>query len=432
MICLRRRKIILFMTVGTGINFDSDEAGFNSLAEKLYSTIHKIHPNFIVFFASNKSKYTIDCIGDLFKRDNDEFIPDEDYQIVPLEAIDDFNTCFETFETEIVNFDFVYDDDFSIIMDYTSGTKTMSAAMACCGMFYNKDLICVGGDRTTGEVFPGTEIINYQNLYKIYDRFAFMRIRSNFNANRFMQCIDILKHVVDFSVGKEHYLSLCRAYYYWDNMDFENAYKYFLKVDMNSLALFDIKDKLKQNLRALGNIVNSRSQNLKNCYILASLINNSKRRAEEYKYDDAIARLYRSFELIAQVRLGKYDIDSSDVDVGILKKNNVSDEFIETLEKIREDGKIRIGLSRDFLLLNELDDDLGKYYIENEKRIKSLTLKRNNSILAHGLDSSSSNDFDEFLEVVVSLALKLDKDMNKFLRETEFAKYDLKLELNRA
>ncbi len=184
---------------------------------------------------------------------------------------------------------------------------------------------------------------------------------------------------------------------------------------------------LKMNLKALGNIVNSRSDNLKNCYILASLINNSIRKADEYKYDDAIARLYRSFELIAQIQLKKYMLNSSDIDISILKENNVSQDIIDELIKTAEDGKIRIGLIKDYQILYELDDDLGKYYIENENKIKNLTQKRNKSILAHGLDSQTKEDYDKFLELVVNLAHKLDRDMNKFLKETKFAKFDLKI-----
>lgn len=315
-------------------------------------------------------------------------------------------------------------------MDYTSGTKTMSAAMACCGMFYSKDLISVGGDRSRGEVSSGTEIINYQNLYKIYDKFALMRIRNNFNANRFIQCIDILNYIVDMNIHKASLLKLCNAYYSWEMMNFEDAYNYLKEVDTKQIEFVEIKNQLKKNLNALGNIVHSKSVNLKNCYILASLINNSIRRAEGYNYDDAIARLYRSFELIAQIKLTKYNIKSSDVDTSILLENNVSQEFIEDLEKTREDGKIRIGLAKDFLLLNELGDELGKYYVENESKIKNLTIKRNNSILAHGLDSQTKEDFDDFLEFILSMARKLDKDMNKFLNQTKLAKFDLKLEIN--
>ena len=214
-------------------------------------------------------------------------------------------------------------------------------------------------------------------------------------------------------------------------MDFEDAYNHLRKVNANHMEVVEIKGTLKKNLNALGIIVNSRSENLKNCYILASLINNSIRRAEEYKYDDAIARLYRSFELIAQIRLTNYDIQSSNVDISVLKENNVSEEFIEDLEKTKEDGKIRIGLVKDFLLLNELNDDLGKIYLDNESKIKNMTQKRNHSILAHGLDSQSKEDFDEFLEVVLALARKLDKDMNKFLIQTKFAKFDLKFKFDK-
>ncbi|WP_407421747.1 TIGR02710 family CRISPR-associated CARF protein [Methanobrevibacter sp.] len=427
---MKRKEIVLFMTVGTGINANTKEEGFKLLAQKLYSTINKIYPNYVVFFASQRSKHTINYIEELFKKDNDEFIINEDYEIISIEAIDDFNSCFEAFESKIWELDYFAEKNYEIIMDYTSGTKTMSAAMACCGMFYSKDLISIGGDRSTGEVSAGTEIINYQNLYKIYDKFALMRIRNNFNSNRFMPCIDILNHIVDLSIHKDSLLNLCKAYYSWDNMDFEKAYEHLIKVDTKQIEFTEIRSDIKKNLNALGNIVKSKSVNLQNCYILASLINNSMRKAEEYKYDDAIARLYRSFELIAQIELTKYNIKSSDIDVSVLKENNVSDEFIEELEKTIEDGKIRIGLSKDFQLLNELENDLGKYYIENESPIKNMTQKRNNSILAHGLESQTKEDFDQFLEIVLTLARKLDKDMNKFIKETKFAKFEIKLKIN--
>ena len=101
------------------------------------------------------------------------------------------------------------------------------------------------------------------------------------------------------------------------------------------------------------------------------------------------------------------------------------------MEKTRDEGKIRIGLIKDFELLDALDDDLGKYFAENRNRINNLTKKRNNSILAHGLESLDKEDFEEFEEVVESLARKLDKDMGKFLNQTRFAKFDLKLNMNK-
>lgn len=428
---MRKKDIILFMTVGTGINKDATDEGFRLLAQKLYSTINKIYPDFVVFFASSISKHTIPFIEELYLQDGEEFTADEDYRIIPIEAIDDFNSCFEAFETEIWRYDFSGDDKkYRVIMDYTSGTKTMSAAMACCGMFYHKDLISVGGDRSKGEVSSGTELINYQNLYKIYDKFALMMVRNNFNSNQFINCVNILDKIIDYNIHKDSFLNLCKCYYAWDNMEFEQAYNLLKNVDLNIFEFSEIKEDLKKNLKALGNIVHSRSVNLKNCYILASLINNANGKAEGYRYDDAIARLYRSLELIAQIQLTKYNIKSSDVDVSILQENNVSHEFIEVLESTREDGKIRIGLVKDYLLLNELGDDLGKYYLDNESKINDLTKKRNNSILAHGLESQSKEDFEKFYELVVLMASMLDKDMKKFLKETKFVKFHLKFDFN--
>ncbi|MBQ3473526.1 MAG: TIGR02710 family CRISPR-associated protein, partial [Methanobrevibacter sp.] len=414
----------------TGINPDSDIEGYKRLATGLYTSIDKISPNYIVFFASEKSKTTIDYVKELFEADDDEFIEGEDYEIAILEDIDDFNDCFETFEFKVWQLSIVSDEKHEIIMDYTSGTKTMSAAMACCGMFYSKDLISVIGERKKGFVSEGTEVIKYQNLYKVYDKFSIMRVRNYFNANRFYTASEILENIVDDSIAREDLLNLVKAYYAWDNMDFDVAYDYLTKVNMNVFEIAEIKDDVKINLKALGAIVRSPHENLKNCYILASLINNSIRRADEYKYDDAIARLYRAFELIAQIRLSSYSLNSSDVDVDVLREKNVSLEFIDALEKTRDEGKIKIGLIKDYELLDELGDDLGKYFAENRHSINNITFKRNNSILAHGLDSLNKEDFDQFEELVENLARKLDKDMGKFLKETKFAKFDLKIKMN--
>lgn len=92
---MKRKELVLFMIVGTGINSNPREIGFKLLAKKLYSTITKIYPNYVVFFASSKSKQTINYIGELFAEEGDEFVEEQDYQIVPVEAIDDFSACFE-------------------------------------------------------------------------------------------------------------------------------------------------------------------------------------------------------------------------------------------------------------------------------------------------------------------------------------------------
>ena len=48
------------MTVGTGVNPNSDEESYQRLAKGLYNSINKISPDYVVFFASEISMNTID------------------------------------------------------------------------------------------------------------------------------------------------------------------------------------------------------------------------------------------------------------------------------------------------------------------------------------------------------------------------------------
>ena len=71
---MKRKDIILFMIVGTGVNSKSGDEGFRLLAQKLYSTITKIYPHHVVFFSFFRSNDTIGYIEEFFINDNDEFI----------------------------------------------------------------------------------------------------------------------------------------------------------------------------------------------------------------------------------------------------------------------------------------------------------------------------------------------------------------------
>ncbi|MBQ3420550.1 MAG: hypothetical protein IJH34_02540, partial [Romboutsia sp.] len=113
---MRRKIKTLFMTVGTGINPDSDIDGYKRLAKGLYNSISKISPDYIVFFASQRSKTTINYITELFEADDDEFIEGEDYEIAILEDIDSFNDCFETFEFKLWQLDILSEDKHEILM----------------------------------------------------------------------------------------------------------------------------------------------------------------------------------------------------------------------------------------------------------------------------------------------------------------------------
>ena len=57
-----------------------------------------------------------------------------------------------------------------LIIDYTSGTKTMSASLASSAVMYDAQLITVGGYREEGFIKKGTESIRTHNVYVLKDR----------------------------------------------------------------------------------------------------------------------------------------------------------------------------------------------------------------------------------------------------------------------
>ena len=408
-----KKKTTLLMTVGTGIG---GEEATDSLAHGMLFSIDNYNPDEIIFLGSELSKKTIDSVK---KQYNDKFDEELDYyEFIQLDEIDDFKIYFEAFRSEILKH-----SDSKIIIDYTSGTKTMTMAAAFASMVFRKNLFFITGERDEGVVKRGTEKIVTQNLYPIYDDLEIIKIKELFNANRFESGKVLIDYLVGGSEDKQVLLQLFDAYEAFDNVNYEEAKNNF---DVKSFvdAWPELTKEFQNNIKAL-NILNNKKHQLRCYYILASMLNNARRRSEENKYDDAIARLYRSLELIAQIKLKKdYNIVTSDVDIDILKEKQLNDEYIESLELTRDSkSKIKLGLVQDYLLLNELDDELGHFYIENEKLIQNSLQLRNGSILAHGLKSQNKQQYEEFNDLVLKAAHVLNKDISKFIDETMFPEF---------
>ena len=406
---MARKKTVLLMTVGTGIGSGED------LAHGIFFSIESHNPDEIFFFGSEASKKTIAHI-------HDEILEDYDgYEFIQVEHIDDFKEYFNAIKSKIFEF-----KDEKVVIDYTSGTKTMTMAAAFASMIYHKNLVFVSGKRENGIVKSGTEKIISQNLYPVYDDLMMEKIKDLFNSNRFEAGKILLDDVVE-SEDKQMYEKLFDIYYNFDNINYEKAFELFtVEFLKEAIQRFGyLKSQLSQNRMALQTIV--RKDHKLRCYcILASLINNAKRRCREGKYDDAIARLYRSFELVAQIRLKeKYNIKTSKVDLESLRKRGLTDDYLDTLDSCRSDlnDDVKIGLIKDYDLLYHLGDDLGVFYAENVNEINECSSFRNKSILAHGLNYQTKDDYERFEKLVLESANILTKDLDKYLNQTLFPEF---------
>ena len=145
------------------------------------------------------------------------------------------------------------------------------------------------------------------------------------------------------------------------------------------------------------------------------LISNARRRAElESKHDDAVARLYRVMEAIAQFKLkSTYGIDSSNVNENVIPVD-VREEVVSRYRD-NKDNKIKLGLYVSYDLLKRLDDPLGKSFFGfYEKEIRGLLDIRNNSILAHGFRSVSQDTYEKLLDVILKFSGIKREDLPEF------------------
>lgn len=413
---MAKRKVALLMPVGTGVG--GTQEGVDSLGHGLLFLINSKNPDYVVFFGSEVSKKTIESIKrQYFEEEGEEF---DYYEFIDIEDVDNFEKYFNAFKSKIMELE----EDYKIIMDYTSGTKTMTMASAFASMVMRKQLFFVTGKREGGTVVYGTEDVTSQNLYPVYDGLMLNKLKESFNFNRFESAKALLEEITATSLNKEAYSNLLNAYACFDNVDYDNAIKYF-DISSFSKEWSELSKEFGMNMKSL-NILTKKEHNLRCYYVLASMLNNARRRYEENKFDDAIARLYRSLELIGQIRLkNEYGLVTSDIDMNYLKEKGVEESYLEILENSRDSRskKVKIGLIQDFVLLSKLGDDLGEFYLNNEKLIQNTVKFRNNSILAHGFESKSKEEYEEFRDIVLKAANVLNSKMDKFIQETRFPEF---------
>ncbi len=408
------KDIAMLITVGTGIG--GTEEATNSLAHGILHAINQFNPKKVIFFGSDLSIPTIDSLKKQYlKKENDEF---DFYEFVKIKEIDNFRDCFTLMKDKLLELN----DNYKIIIDYTSGTKTMTMSAAFVSMLYHKKLVLVKGKRMNGIVQKGTEEISSQNLYLVYDELMMSKVKEMFNTNRFESGKTLLEDIIGMNDDKLIFEKLFNAYSAFDSVNYELAFENFNSKEFSE-KWPELTSDFQKNAKAL-NILNTKKHNLKCYYILASLLNNARRRAEEHKYDDAIARLYRSLELIGQIKLKEYGINTSNVNLDKLKENNLSDEFLKSFQS-DEDNKIKIGLTQDYILLNELKDELGLFYMEKHELILEYLKYRNNSILAHGLNSQNEKHYNDFRDIILKASEILNKNINEFILETKFPKFNL-------
>lgn len=364
-------------------------------------------PNFIYFIPSRETEHSIPSIIEKAFPKNNRV----KYESFPVENADDLLATYKACQKAFIAIKALGLNNNELLADITGGTKVMSAGLALAAANQGVQMVYVAGLKRTkdgvGTVENGTEfVISNSHPYEVTAKQEIESFCNNFNSHRFAAAIYDCEKIVGkgnqtlkdiFGAIKD----ICEAYRYWDLFNYKTAVHY-LEMGVNKIQKLLIgKTEIQRLLGTLPSEAAGHLKRLKTIMtdklsidLVEELVANACRRADEGKYDDAVARLYRAHEMLAQVRFIKiFGKSTSNFPLSLLSPEVRTKKYPN---KSREDT-IDIGCKNAYEVLFLSGDDIGKIYTDNEQEICKLLSARNYSILAHGINPLDKNAFEKFL-----------------------------------
>ena len=346
-------------------------------------------------------------------------------------------------------------------IDFTGGTKAMSAAAAMAGAVINVQLVYIGTEHYLADFRkpePGSETLYFisnplevfgdleiEKAFALFDKFNYAGAREKLGELKEKVPAPALRQQLSFAYD------LARAYEHWDALEFQEACKamrsltealerdYRLNRDFLMMDFLPTLKKqaciLKQLDELFVMLKERRHMEVlkKKEYIVPLMFTmyiNAEIRRKQEKYDMATLLLYRLLEMIEQRRLARYDLYVSQMNyheisydmerqpqLSGMSPEEKQKQLKEKVVSIRKDlfpgQKVstylqdKISLLDGFVLLLALNDEMAEVRngtpIDKLKRIRGKVALRNNSIFAHGLGPVSKTDFEHFYEFVIEM-----------------------------
>ncbi len=354
------------------------------------------------------------------------------YDVLELPDSQDFSACVERLWplNAVIAKWLGRGDDYAVVVDFTGGTKCMTAALALVARRWRCTFSYVGGTERTkdglGVVVAGKESVLHrynpwdslglqalEDFVPLFDRYAFAAAAEL--ADRTKRYVDAPRITAQFAALE----MLAKGYDAWDRFDhkaaMENLCKDLPRRENDLRAVFpgEPGDRLVQTLHKHGQYLQRLvEEQAPSKGRVIDLLANGLRRKAEGRFDDAVARLYRAIEALAQVALHKdHQIDTKSVPVESIP------EPLRAKFHAAADGTVSLGLRHAYDLLDALGHPVGRRFKElGLDTEKSPLVSRNQSILAHGWDRVSDKAFDQLWKCALTLADTEEHQLPQFPR----------------
>ncbi len=242
----------------------------------------------------------------------------------------------------------------AVTVDFTGGTKPMSSGLVLAAVHSGcKSLSYVGGSTRdeAGRVKRGAGIVKAVPPLQINLELIADRLVDDFNSLRFGACraaVDWAESRIDYSMAPRLRAARVLASFYeaWDRFDHAGADGVAKEVKeaektwgldtQKNRYVVHVLAKAKQN--PPDELLGDDNAEL----LMADIYANALRRADEGRYDDAVARLYRLTELVAQIALARdYGVSTRCVDRDFLERKGLLDAYARSVNR---KGDIQLGL----------------------------------------------------------------------------------------
>lgn len=383
-------------------------------SEPLVTTIRHHLPEYVCFFASQGTVHITTKV-------REELGESADTIRFEVELADNENDLLECHARALGAVNRVKNKGFnkeSIVVDYTGATKNMSVALALAAIEEGFCFSYIGGSkRSKGGV--GIVESGHEKVYANVNPWDFLAIKERrqisifFNGSQLKAAREALNDLAErVSERKSVYKKLmyvADAFYHWDLFRHVDALELFKKGKLTDLcddgdrAIADFARACLVSVTFLETMITDSGKGKIPCVALAlDLYANAERRFLEGKTDDAVLRLYRLVEMMAQhCLLHTYGIDTGNVQLDKIP-HSIRDEY-QLKYKDKKSGKIQIPQHAAYTLLKELNDQLGIIYEQHQKQFRDIQSSRNESYLAHGFKSSQDSVYVKLRDFIVEL-----------------------------
>jgi len=357
-------------------------------------------PDFVIFFSSQQ---TVESLGVIKHQVAEKGHTYEDYKII-CDDVNDLIHCYERALQCTLRLQERNIEPAQVVVDYTGGTKTMTAALTLATVGHGYSFSYIGGKERTkggqGVVISGTEIVKTAvspwQLFAVEEK---KRIGLFVDSFQYEAAITIMRETLPSLLPQEReiwsgILLTLEGYRAWDNFDHPSAVRQ-LSAGLKHLErccpfcqdvyLLEYTNAVRTSFAALEEMSTLTNFFKKSHKVLVrDLVSNAKRRAAQNKYDDAVARLYRALEMVGQIAFeGRTGYSTSKVPHEKLP-SSIQQEYAKKYSS-DDQQELKLPLFATYRVLAEMDDVAGRHFMEQEEAIRGLLAARNNSILAHGV-----------------------------------------------